>query len=180
MLLSSSVDDVLRARGVLLFTITQGGNPIVFTREGGPVVAAAPAAAPAAPAKGKKKIHRRGRVTKLELQTELRHKYLTILKSLYWEYFEEGQCGPEAVVVLMEAADRALDHEETPLDDWGFINTYVLSNAFLSCIGSLAKIPFFGKVFRNLLFDHFSVSYDICVNFIEGHEEASKMLVNVI
>jgi len=133
-----------------------------------------------APAKGKKKIHRRGRVTKLELQTELRHKYLTILKSLYWEYFEEGQCGPEAVVVLMEAADRALDHEETPLDDWGFINTYVLSNAFLSCIGSLAKIPFFGKVFRNLLFDHFSVSYDICVNFIEGHEEASKMLVNVI
>ena len=36
------------------FTITQGGNPIVFTREGGPVVVAA-TVAPAAPAKGKKK-----------------------------------------------------------------------------------------------------------------------------
>ena len=67
------------------------------------------------------KVHRRGRVTKKELETELRHKYLTILKSLYWEYFEEGQCSPEAVVVLMEAADRALDHEDTPMDDWGFI-----------------------------------------------------------
>jgi|LauGreDrversion4_2_1035121.scaffolds.fasta_scaffold38929_2 hypothetical protein len=36
-------------------TIIQGGSPIVFTRDGGPVVVAAPAVAPAAPAKGKKK-----------------------------------------------------------------------------------------------------------------------------
>ncbi|MFM6954432.1 MAG: M1 family metallopeptidase [Sphingobacteriaceae bacterium] len=35
-------------------TIIQGGTPLVFTREGGPVVVAAPAA-PAAPVKGKKK-----------------------------------------------------------------------------------------------------------------------------
>jgi hypothetical protein len=41
------------AKGEL--TIIQGGNPLVFTREGGPVVAAAPAAAPTTPAKGKKK-----------------------------------------------------------------------------------------------------------------------------
>lgn len=49
---------------------------------------------------------------------ELRHKYLTILKSLYWEFFEEGQCSPESVVVLMEAADRAIDHENSPMEDW--------------------------------------------------------------
>ena len=42
---------------------------------------------------------------------ELRHKYLTILKSLYYEFYEKGQCGPETLVVLMEAADRAIDHE---------------------------------------------------------------------
>ena len=41
------------AKGEL--TIIQGGSPIVFTRDGGPVVVAAPAVAPAAPAKGKKK-----------------------------------------------------------------------------------------------------------------------------
>ena len=27
-----------------------------------------------------------------DLYTELRHKYITILKSLYWEYYEGGQC----------------------------------------------------------------------------------------
>ena len=31
-----------------------------------------------------------GRVNIEELVTELRHKYLTILKSCYWEFFEEG------------------------------------------------------------------------------------------
>mgnify|MGYP006893255507 CR=1 FL=1 len=31
-----------------------------------------------------------GRVGVEELVTELRHKYVTILKSLYWEFFEEG------------------------------------------------------------------------------------------
>jgi hypothetical protein len=26
-----------------------------------------------------------------DLITELRHKYITILKSIYWEHFEDGQ-----------------------------------------------------------------------------------------
>ena len=47
-----------------------------------------------------------------ELLTELRHKYITILKSLYWEYFEGGQCNAASVRVLIESADRALDHED--------------------------------------------------------------------
>ena len=111
---------------------------------------------------------------------ELRHKYLTILKSLYWEFFEEGQCGPEAVVILMEAADRALDHEDNPIQDWDFINTYVVGSSFIACIGCLSKIPLIGKLFRGQLFDHFSTSYDICVNFIDGHEEASNMLRSII
>jgi len=33
------------------------------------------------------------------------------LKAAYWHHFEEGLCMPNAVIVLLEAADRALDHE---------------------------------------------------------------------
>jgi hypothetical protein len=121
-----------------------------------------------------------GRVSIEELITELRHKYLTILKSLYWEFFEEGQCSPEAVVILIESADRALDHENTPMKDWGFLKTYLVSDTFVNCLGFFSQIPFIGKMFRSHLFNHFSLSYDICVNFIESHEEASKMLIKVI
>lgn len=56
-----------------------------------------------------------------DLITELRHKYITILKSIYWEHFEDGQMQPGSVTTLIESADRALDHEEEPLEDWGFI-----------------------------------------------------------
>jgi len=121
-----------------------------------------------------------GRVSIEELITELRHKYLTILKSLYWEFFEEGQCSPEAVVLLIESADRALDHENTPMKDWGFLKTYLVSDTFVNLLGFLSSIPLFGKMFKSSLFNHFSLSYDICVNFIEAHEEASKMLIKVI
>jgi hypothetical protein len=73
----------------------------------------------------------KGRVTEEELLTELRHKYLTILKSLYWEFFEEGQCSADAVVVLIEAADRAIDHETTAMQDWSFIQSYFFSGYLL-------------------------------------------------
>jgi hypothetical protein len=35
-------------------------------------------------------------------------------------------------------------------------------------------------MFKSALFEQFSISYDICVNFIDGHDEASKILNNVI
>lgn len=56
-----------------------------------------------------------GNVEIEELIIELRHKYITILKSLYWEHFEEGQCQAGSVTVLIESADRALDHENVEL-----------------------------------------------------------------
>lgn len=81
---------------------------------------------------------------------------------------------------MIESADRALDHEDMPLEDWGFIESYIISDSFLRVISKLAKIPFFGKIFRNYLFGHFSRSYDIIVNFIDAHEEATKNILNVI
>lgn len=110
----------------------------------------------------------------------MRHKYLTILKSLYWEYYEEGQCGPEAVKILMEAADRALDHEKDTMKDWEFILTYFISAKVMYHIGNLAKIPLVGNLFSQYLFNHFSMIYDVGINFVQAHEEASKMLVSMI
>ena len=88
--------------------------------------------------KKEKETKKFGRVNISELVTELRHKYLTILKSQYWEFFEEGQCMPESVVVLMESADRAMDHEEHPMEDWSFIKTYIISDTFLKILSGLS------------------------------------------
>lgn len=81
---------------------------------------------------------------------------------------------------MMESADRALDHEHNPIQDWGFIKTYIISDSFLKFLSGISSIPLVGRLFKSYLFDHFSVAYDIIVNFIEGHEEATHMIVKVI
>lgn len=121
---------------------------------------------------GKKKYKPRGRVDRLEFIREIRYKYLTILKSQYWEQFEEGQCSPEAVTILRESADRALDHDEAPVEDWDFINTWVVGTKYIECLGILSKLPLIGRIFKSYLYDHFSTSYDICINFVAAHEES--------
>jgi hypothetical protein len=56
-------------------------------------------------------IFKQGRTNVDELTAELRHKYLTILKSNYWEFFEEGQCNADSIQILIESADRCMDDE---------------------------------------------------------------------
>ena len=111
---------------------------------------------------------------------ELRHKYLTIVKSLYFEFFEEGQCSSESLLVLMESADRAIDHEHLAMNDWEFLHSYFFNAQILKWLGKLIRVPLIGEFFYSYLFNHFSFTYDVCINFVEAHEEASKMLIDVI
>ena len=86
----------------------------------------------------------------------------------------------QSVIVLMESADRALDHEESPMQDWEFIGSYIISDKSMQVLEKMSSIPVIGKIFKSYLFDHFSLSYDIMINFIEGHDLATKMILSVI
>ena len=48
----------------------------------------------------------------------------TTLKGLYWDFFEEGKCSDQAVLILIESANRGIDHENMPIDDWMFFQHY--------------------------------------------------------
>jgi len=65
-----------------------------------------------------------------ELVQEIRHKFLTTLKGTYWHFFEEGSCFPETVIMLSESADRAIDHEQTPIQDLEFVLNYIKTDLF--------------------------------------------------
>lgn len=66
------------------------------------------------------------------------------------------------------------------MNDWEFIKTYLISDSTLKFLGGVSQVPWIGRLFRSYLFDHFSISYDVIVNFIEAHEAADKMLQAVI
>lgn len=83
--------------------------------------------------------------------------------------------------VLIESADRALDHESEPLADWEFIDSYLVSDGwYLRAVQHLAGTPLVGALARNLLFGHYAKAYDVIVTFVDCHEEAGAMLSNVI
>lgn len=125
-------------------------------------------------------MYEQGKTNLEELIAELRHKYLTILKQNYWEFFEEGQCTPESVILLVESADKCMDDESLPMKDWDYLKSYLLSDQFLQVLSGISQIPIIGGIFRSYLFSNFLLSYDAIVNFIEAHETTDKMLQAVI
>ena len=86
----------------------------------------------------------------------------------------------DSVIVLMESADRAMDHEEDAMHDWDFIRSYIMSEIYVKLMSGLSSMPCIGRIFKGYLFEHFTLSYDILVNFIEGHDQATKMIEAVI
>ena len=81
----------------------------------------------------------------------------------------------------MEAADRSLDQEDQEMSDWKFLSSYTISERYLNVLTQLSELPgCFGTLFKKVLFNKFSLSYDIIINFIEGHEESIKLIQSII
>jgi hypothetical protein len=79
-----------------------------------------------------------GKVNIADLLSELRHKYLTILKSHYWEFLEDGQCTPAAYLLLNESADSCMDDESKEMNDWEYCKAYLYSNTSMQRIGRIS------------------------------------------
>jgi len=75
-----------------------------------------------------------------ELYLEAKHRYLTSLKGIYWEFFEHGQCSSRACLLLIGSADRAIDHSEDTLKDFHVIKKYFGGGWFVKCLLKLKKV----------------------------------------
>lgn len=111
-----------------------------------------------------------------DVETEIRHMFLTTLKGTYWHYFEESQCSPETIVLLNESVDRALDHDDQPIKDWEFIISYIISDFTAKILRSVKNVPVLGYFSKSKLFQQFSFIYDIIVNFLDGHDHAFALM----
>ena len=120
--------------------------------------------------------------TNEELKVEVRHRVYTTLKGLYWDFFEEGKCSAQAVLILIESANRGIDHEEHAIDDWQFLQDYFSHNWIYRVLGFCTRIPIIRGMFNAWLYRNLSFSYDVIVNYVEAHQEVierlDKMLSN--
>ena len=64
--------------------------------------------------------------------------------------------------------------------DWEFVKNYTIHGWWKRFLTRGAQLPCLGKLFKKLLYERLSLSYDISVNFVEAHEVANKMIHGII
>ena len=60
------------------------------------------------------------------LEKEMRHKFMFVLKSLYWQEFQKSNCYGRSTIILLESADMCIDTPEKPMDDWKYLQSYAI------------------------------------------------------
>lgn len=118
--------------------------------------------------------------TEDELYIEAKHRYLTSLKGIYWDFFEQGQCDSATVLLLIESAARAIDHEDDEIKDFTFIETYFHRGWFDKLYVKLQRTWLFKYFVKNWLYHRLGFEYDAIVNYIEAHEECLDHIEQII
>lgn len=70
--------------------------------------------------------------------------------------------------------------EQNSLKDSEFLLKYINSYMKFSLYNTFKATPLVGRIVKGMFFNQLSVSYDILLNYLEGHEEAFKVLDEVI
>lgn len=118
--------------------------------------------------------------TEDELYIEAKHRYLTSLKGIYWDFFENGRCSDKAALLLIESASRAIDHEDHEIKDFTFIESYFHRSWFDKIYIKLQRVCFFKYFVQNWLYHRLSFEYDCTVNYIEAHEECLELIEQIV
>jgi hypothetical protein len=84
------------------------------------------------------------------------------------------------VLLLVEAADRAIDHENTAIADWEFIENYLMHNCLFRTFKKLKGIPLLGRLLNRALYHNLANAYDVASNHMSCHHHAQELMKEVI
>lgn len=110
------------------------------------------------------------------LTQETRRRFLTTLKRLYWHEFESGNCLGFTSLILIDSANRALDHETEQMEDWEMLENSIYNHSFMKFYSKSSKIPLIGRLFSKRLYENITIAYDAARTFIRAHHEAEELL----
>jgi len=102
-----------------------------------------------------------------DLRIEARCRILQVAKGLIWERYENGQLEMFSANVLTKAINVSLDSLDRRIDLYGFIEMYFTQDSSLDFYTKLAKIPLFGRYFRNLMVNNMIFIYDVTTSLVE-------------
>ena len=85
-----------------------------------------------------------------------------------------------ALMLLIESNNRALDDCSENITDWEFLRDIVSFDKTLKCISCFMKVRCLNWIFTWVMQDKVALAYDILVNYIEAHEEALNLFATFV
>jgi NhaP-type Na+/H+ or K+/H+ antiporter len=111
-----------------------------------------------------------------QILTELRRRFLTMMKGIFWHTFEEGQCFRTSLLNCNKAANISLDYEDQPLKTWKELKNLILPKYQFKFLKLGSKAPGIKKFCKKQLYIKLAEAYDSANCFIHAHREATHFL----
>lgn len=58
-----------------------------------------------------------------DMLIEIRRIFQMALKGIYMELFEQNQCTPDTIILLIQSANLDLDNDKEPMNSWEFLQS---------------------------------------------------------
>ena len=109
----------------------------------------------------------------------IRYRYLHELRAAYLVHFEEGLVGAEALHVLQNSINEALDRAYEPLYDWQFLHHLTRTGCLFRCSLKNQKLCCIGRFVHKWVHNDIAFIYDVFQNYMTCSYMALELLMNL-
>jgi hypothetical protein len=112
----------------------------------------------------------------LLLGVELRRRFYSTLKGIYWNKYEKGQCFDSTALRLVFDCNKGLDKETEPMRLWEESQEIVYNERRIRLLKRFTDFPLIGKLFRRIVYDIIIRAYDVALAFVKAHYRAEEIM----
>lgn len=107
---------------------------------------------------------------------EIKRRYYSILKRVYWNSFVSGQCQGTTALTLINSCNKALDTKQDTMNDWLLLEKKVFSHKWMEYYGRYSETPILGSLVRKLIYSNIVKAFDVAHMFVRGSYTAEKIV----
>lgn len=108
--------------------------------------------------------------------TELRRRFYSTVKGIYWKSYEKGECFDTTVLNLVEYCDKSLDHEREKIKTWENNQSTIYNTKRINYLKRLTNYPIIGKIASRIAYDLIVKAYDVALTFIRSHYQTEELM----
>lgn len=111
-----------------------------------------------------------------KVSIEFRMRFYSILKRVYWNNFEAGQCRGSSALKLMDSCNKALDNPYSPMNDWSYLEKSIYNKKRMEYYKRHINNNAYGGIFRKFIYNRVIKAYDIAHTFVRARYSAEKII----